>query len=182
MKIKSMTRGDWQRLYRKQVSIYDFQYRERKGKIALLTIQELRAPLVISYGTRRVKLADVGYTWLQMAFEGEYFWVTAMFDENDELKEIYVDMTDGNILTAEDPYFRDMYLDYVILQGDILELDMDELEEAYDYGEISKEQYERTLSEGEKVWEYLTRNAGKLTELVKKEQKRLKAMQQGADQ
>jgi len=177
MKTKSMTRADWQRLYKRKVSIYDYQYEGRNGKIALLTIQELRAPLVISYGTRRVKLADVGYTWLQMAFEDEYFWVTAMFDDKDELKEIYVDMTDGNILDADDPYFRDMYLDYVILQGDILEMDLDELEEAYDYGEITKEQYERTLSEGEKVWEYLTRNAGKLTELVKTEQKRLKSME-----
>lgn len=175
MKIKSMTRSDWKRIYKKHVLIQDFEYEGRKGKIALLTIKELRAPLVINYGQRRVKLADVGYTWLQMAFEGEYFWITAMFDEADELKEIYVDMTDGNVLNADDPYFRDMYLDYIILEGDVLEVDIDELEEAYDYGEITKEQYEKTLSEGEKVWDYLSRHKGQLTELVKREQKRLKS-------
>jgi hypothetical protein len=168
-----MTRSDWKRVYRKRFYIEDYQHMGKRGKIALFRIEDLRAPLFISYGGNRIKLADVGYSWLQIAFENEFFWVTAMFDERNLLKEIYVDMTDGNVIDVEDPYFRDMYLDYVILDDEVLELDMDELEEAYDYGDVTREQYIKTLMEGERVLGFLTAHAQDVKELVVREQRRM---------
>ena len=72
--------------------------------------------------------------------------------------EIYVDVTDGNDALAENPTFDDMYLDYVVADGKVYELDRDELEEAYASGAVTKEQYETALAEGEKIRKNLTEN------------------------
>ncbi|SFQ07748.1 hypothetical protein SAMN02910358_00645 [Lachnospiraceae bacterium XBB1006] len=176
MKTKRMTRSDWKRVYRKRFYMENYEHSGKNGKISLFTIEDLRAPLLVCYQEKWITVADVNYSWLQIAFEGEYFWLTAMFDEKNCLKEIYVDMTDGNNLETEDPYFRDMYLDYVIMgdSDEVIELDRDELEEAYDYGEITKEQYIRTLMEGERLLGFLTAHGEDVKELVKREQRRLK--------
>ena len=100
-----------------------------------------------------------------------------MFDQNDRLVEIYIDMTDGNITCTEDPYFADLYLDYVVhVQGSaVFELDRKELDEACQKGLITQEQYERTLCEGEKVFQYLQHDHTELEQLLIREQRKLKS-------
>ena len=145
-----------------------------RGKISLLMICKVSSPLSIDYGSEKVKIVDVGYSWVQIAPERQYFWVTSMFDENDRLTEIYVDMTDGNVMDEDDPYFTDLYLDYVVHGSVVEELDRDELDEAYRTGAITKIQYERTLSEGAKILRYLTESQQELKDFLIREQRRMK--------
>ena len=51
-----------------------------------------------------------------------------MFDGDGRPVEIYVDLTDGNHTEDEDPWFDDLYLDYVFTGDRVLELDRDELD------------------------------------------------------
>ena len=176
MNKRTIRRDDWYRVLEKEVIIRDFRWKEMSGKISLLQINKVSSPLAIDYGTEQVKIVDVGYSWVQIAPEGQFFWITSMFDENDRLVEIYIDMTDGNVTEADDPWFSDMYLDYVVhLQADsVMELDRDELDEAYRSRLITQQQYERTLQEGSKIYQYLTDNRQELIQLLVREQRKLK--------
>lgn len=176
MHIKTIRRDDWHRILEKEILTEDFSRDGISGKISLLYIKEVSEPLAIDYESSSVKIVEKGYTWVQIAPEGQYYWITSMFDEKDRLLEIYIDMTDGNVTDTADPWFADLYLDYVVhIQTDtVLELDRDELDAAYRSGAISRQQYIRTLEEGRSVFRYLTENRGELETLLKQEQARLK--------
>ena len=155
---KDMLRSTWTRVLSKRQVIRDFIRGEDQGKISLLKILEISGQLKRSYEDREVVLADAGYYWLQLAMDRSHAWFTVMFDDQGRFIEIYVDVTDGNDALAENPTFDDMYLDYVVADGKVYELDRDELEEAYASGAVTKEQYETALAEGEKIRKNLTEN------------------------
>lgn len=147
-----MCRNDWNDIITgKTIRIEPFTCQGQNGKLSLLRIREVSAPFTIGGCT----IADRGYAWVQAAMADAYFWMTAMFDAEGHFLQIYTDMTDGNVVDTEDPYFKDMYLDYVISANGVLELDMDELKAAYESGRITAAQYQRTVAEGQRLREYL---------------------------
>lgn len=155
---KDMLRSTWTRVLSKKQIIRDFTRDGNRGKISLLKILEINGQLKRSYEDREVILADAGYYWLQLALDRSHAWFTVMFDEQGRFVEIYVDVTDGNNALADNPTFEDMYLDYVVCDGKVHELDRDELDEAFFSGIISKAQYETALAEGRKILRDLTEN------------------------
>lgn len=155
---KDMARSTWTRVQSKKQIIRDFACGERAGKTSLLKILEIKSKLKRSYEGREIILADTGYYWLQLAIDKAHVWFTAMFDDRNDLVQIYVDVTDGNDVLSDNPSFEDMYLDYVIYGTQVYELDRNELDEAFFSGLISKEQYETALSEGKKIYADLTEN------------------------
>lgn len=179
MKRKTMRRDDWRRVLEKDITTRDYAWRGLPGKISLLKIRKITAPHTVGCGETRAKIVDVGYSWLQIALEGQFFWITSMFDGTGRLIRIYVDMTDGNVTHVEDPYFDDMYLDYVVNKGRVFELDRDELDAAFREGAITPAQYERTHSEGAKVRAYLEAHTGEIEDLLRREYARLAGEQNG---
>ena len=175
MNIKTMRRDEWSRILDKKVIIKEIYCGEYKGKVSLLKIQKVTEPLWVGNDTKKVKISDENHSWLQIALEKGYFWMTAMFDENDKPFEIYIDMTNGNHTEVENPFFEDMYLDYAISGEEVLELDMDELEGAFRDGEITKEQYDRTLSEGKKLYAYLKERKEEVRDFIWKQFQELKS-------
>ncbi len=171
---RTMRRDDWTRILEKDVIIRDFRWNGLPGKISLIKIKKVSGPRFVDYGTEKVKIVDEGYSWVQFALEGAYYWVTSMFDPQDRLVQIYIDITGGNITDTDDPWFEDMYLDYVVHGDAVLEMDRDELTEAYKNGRITKEQYERTAREGDAMLVYLKENHGELADLLVREQRNLK--------
>lgn len=176
MKERTMARKDWTRITGRRYLAQNYEMNGIPGRISLLQIDAVAAPLFVDHLGRRVKIADKGYSWLQIALHGEYFWFTAMFDENDRFRQIYVDMTGGNIANVEDARFVDMYLDFVVWESHIEQLDMDELEEAFAQGQITGEQFHKTLEEGKRIRAWLERDRDALIALVTREQKRMKAL------
>ena len=117
MSKRDMSRSAWTRVLSKKQIIRGFSRGDRVGKISLMKILALSAPLIRSYEGRDCVLADAGYYWLQLAMHASHAWFTVMFDERGELVQIYVDVTDGNDALIDDPCFEDMYLDYVVHGG-----------------------------------------------------------------
>lgn len=56
----------------------------------------------------------------------------------------------------------------------LVELDRDELDDAYVHGDISKIQYDRTIAEGKRVFTYLTAHMQELKHLVQSKLNELK--------
>lgn len=174
MKIRTMSRQDWVRITRRVYRAEDIVWQGNRGRISLLQMEEVTEPLAVECPEGKKVIADKGYSWLQIALHGAYFWFTAMFDEQDDFCEIYVDMTDGNVADVEDAWFRDMYLDFVVTHAGVMILDRDELDAALAAGDISAEQYSRTLTEGEKIHGWLISDKMQIIDFVTAQYRRMK--------
>lgn len=100
-----------------------------------------------------------GMCWLQLIPDNTNRLITAMYKKTQDSGAVpdvsiwYVDVIDG---FDSDPdgvtAFYDLYLDVIFSPcGDCKVDDRDELEDAYRFGHISREQYERALKEGELI-------------------------------
>lgn len=105
----------------------------------------------------KVAVAGAGMVWLQLIPDGESRAITAMLLPDKRVSAWYVDVIEE---VAFDPdgvaVFVDKYLDVIFTpQGDVIIDDRDELDAAFQSGELTKEQYRAALQEGEAIVEEL---------------------------
>lgn len=176
MLIKDMKRTDWSRVLRKDYVARDFRRNGHQGQMSLSILRELTTPLTVHYPFGDVLIADEGFGWLQIALKDQFFWITAMYDRQDQRIDLYFDITGGNRFDDPDnPWFADMYLDIVSI-GDVLEiLDRDELDEALETGDITQEEYDHTVSVCWALYDYLTENQAYIAAWCDQAYKELKA-------
>ena len=103
----------------------------------------------------KVAVIGKGMTWLQLIPDGKKHVLTAKYLPDNSLSICYVDVIEN---TEYDPdgvaVFIDKYLDVVFTpQGDVRIDDRDELDEAFQSGELSKEQYDSALKECDFIME-----------------------------
>ncbi|MBQ2057809.1 MAG: DUF402 domain-containing protein [Oscillospiraceae bacterium] len=139
-------------------------YNGASGLEALIIIEEVDAPKVISACGTDITISDRGYFWYQLALREKFFWLSAAFNAEGELIELYFDITGGNRFdNPEDPEFTDMYLDVVLTpSGDIRVLDRDELDEAFNDGIISDSEYFEAIEHCEELCGYLKEHGSEL--------------------
>ena len=105
-KQKDMRRTDWKRILKRDYIWDRFVCCGTEGIASLIIIREITQPLIVQNGDHHVTIVDRGMTWLQIALRDQYVWVTAMFDQHDQLLQIYFDITDVNQLeSTENPTF-----------------------------------------------------------------------------
>ena len=107
----------------------------------------------------KTKICGAGMSWLQMIPDGRAHMVTAKYLPDGRVSTWYVDMLEAVEYDRDGiAVYVDKYLDVIFTpQDDVLVDDRDELDAAYKAGELSKEQYESALAEGEAVLkEYCT--------------------------
>ncbi|MDE6595193.1 MAG: hypothetical protein K2K44_04205 [Oscillospiraceae bacterium] len=111
----------------------------------------------------KIPVCGKGMVWLQLIPDNQYRAITAKFlPESRTVQGVkysksvsvwYVDVID-NWGYDEDgvAYFTDQYLDVVFdVEGDVSIDDCDELDAAYMSGELSEEQYQRAVKEGNDI-------------------------------
>ena len=178
MRQKDMRRTEWKRILKKDYVAEPCCFMDLKGIASLIMIRAITQPLTVTNGDHEVTIVDEGMSWLQIALRDQYVWVTAMFDQQDRLLQIYFDITDGNRLEpAQNPTFDDLYLDIVMEpDGTLYVLDRDELDEAFDAGEITQEQYERTIMVGEKLYRWLSEHGQIFADFCREQMMKLKGI------
>lgn len=162
-KRKLMSKNDWKRVEEKiyffeniDSSKLKFFKANQKGVISIIKFTKIKDPLIKKFDNEYITLLDAGYYWLQIAFEDENFWITALFNSNKELIQVYIDITEKNIIFDEGKsYFIDLFLDIVILKDDILIFDESELEIALNQKVISKQNYLLAKNIKEKIVSFL---------------------------
>ncbi|MCH5286063.1 MAG: DUF402 domain-containing protein [Christensenellaceae bacterium] len=139
-----MRRSDWHRILERDYVCRACETDGMREMESVLTIKEITAPLRVHNGAEQVTIVEKGYRWVQIAREGAFVWLTAMFDDAARLLQMYFDITAGNRFDAPDnPTFRDMYLDVVVTAaGKISVLDQDELDEALAKGNITPDEHD----------------------------------------
>ena len=104
-----------------------------------------------------------GMLWLQLIPDGQYRAITAKFLPKSRIVQgieyaktvsvWYVDVIDSWGYDSDQvAYFMDQYLDVMFdVEGDVIVADRDELDAAYHSGELSEEQYQRAIAEGNSI-------------------------------
>lgn len=122
----------------------------------------------------RIQVTGAGMTWLELIPDNTNRVITVKYfpDGTHDKERIhypapanekyqpsiwYVDITDGvEFDECGIAIYIDKYLDVIFTpEGDVKMDDLDELDAAYRAGELSKEQYEEALAEGDKILEEL---------------------------
>lgn len=167
MNKKDMRRSDWRRILRWEYVSRDCRMHGRRGKESLLVIREVTGPLTVHDAGEDVLIAEKDYAWVQIALEGLPFWLTAMYDAQGRLIQIYFDITGGNRFDdPENPWFADMYLDIVVnSRRELHVLDRDELDAALAEGAVTKEEWDRANAACTRLYAYLQENRESVTEL-----------------
>lgn len=168
MKTKNMKRTDWRRLLEKSYAVRDCAPWGYPGRESILRIHKVSQPLWVKEGYGRICIADAGHSWVQVACQGQPYWLTAMFDGQDRFLQIYFDIARPPCFDdPDDPTFEDLYLDVVLTSGlDIAVLDREELDEALKTGEIDRETCDFALAACEKLLLWLEEHKQEMVEYV----------------
>ena len=114
-------------------------------------------------------IMDNDYKWLEFYDYSSKVKLTAIYDENSEIIEWYFDIAREIGKDNGIPYEDDLYLDVVVTpSGEIILLDEDELKEAFNKREMTKEEYENAYEEAKQLMNKLKNNKDKLKEYTDK--------------
>lgn len=170
MKTKNMKRSAWKRLLEKTYTVRDCTPWGYPGRESALRIHKVTQPLWVREGYGEICIADAGHTWVQVACEGQPYWLTAMFDGEDRFLQIYFDIARPPCFAdPEDPTFEDLYLDVVLTSKmELVTMDREELEEALEKGEIDGETYDFALQACKKLLLWLETHKAEIVDYVTK--------------
>ena len=100
---------------------------------------------------------------MELIPKNEKYSMRVYFDENKNIIEYYFDIIRCSGLDEEIkvPYYDDLYLDVTLTDGEIRVLDEDELEEALNNKDITKEEYDMAIDTGNKLIAEIKTNTNK---------------------
>lgn len=166
MKRKRLDRDIWTSITSKKYIQRQVKNKEFDGILSLLYIDEVSNVSRWNFPDKEITVCDRGMIWLQILPADEYYLITAMIDDQNEINLWYIDMIAGQGLDEDSvAFYDDLYLDLIVRpNGDIKIDDRDELEEALKENDITEEQYRLALSTKEKLQNGLLTDIPKLTD------------------
>lgn len=159
--IKDMRRTDWKRILERRYLTKLYQDACFDGVIALIKIDKITEPLYVKNSLgNNVKVVGEGYSWIEYAPKHHNWFLTSMFDENNQFIQLYFDINKGNDFSEiTNPRFIDMYLDIVVdTNGMLMVLDEEELDDALNKGDINQETYYMTKKICDELYQELSIN------------------------
>lgn len=171
MKIKLADYPNWKQVEEKQYRNKYFNNEDFKGNISLLTIVKVKEKIIKEKNGVEIVAFDDNFKWLEIYPENNknVAW-HATINNKDEILYWYFDIAKDSSVTEEGvPYIEDLYLDLLWYPSGEFKLeDEDELKNALDEGEITKEQYDLAYKVANSIIEQLEGNTQKLIEFTNK--------------
>lgn len=177
MRLRTADRTGWRRVLAKRFVARRIDTPDYHGYVSLLRIDEIEEPLSVIFEEERVLIADCGYDWLQHFPDGAHYVLLAAFDERGELVQWYIDIIGGMGVDERGiPWYDDLYLDIVISsEGKMLLLDVEELDEALQQGEVTSAAYNFAWREASTILTALEEDLFPLLWLGERHRKQLSA-------
>lgn len=152
----------------RNISVQDNNF---KGDIYFYNFIEVQDKILIPNGKT---IVDNNYKWLEFYEYSSRVKLTAIYDENNEIVEWYFDVARKIGQENGIPYEDDMYLDVVVTpEGNVILLDEDELKDAYNRREMTKDEFDEVYKIAYDLMEQLRNNKEKLEEYTDKYLKQL---------
>lgn len=148
-----LTYDEWKCITAKRRIGKTLNTEEFVGYVGILSINEVSEPQIWKYNGEDLIVCDSNYQWLTIMPKNDYYCLTVMMNENRGIQVCYIDMIDEQGYDEDGvPYFYDLYLDLVVYpDGTVIEDDMDELWDAFQKGDITRQQYEQALAISNKL-------------------------------
>ena len=165
IKKKDMQNSNWSRLLEKQYISEEISINGIDGVVSLTIMNKVTEPLEVNAPMGKIMIANENYKWLQLALKNQNFWLTAMYDDSDNLIEVYFDITDNNYFDdITNPYCYDLFTDIVLTKDNVYIVDEDELEMAYSKKVVSEEQYQKVKDVTKELYDYIVSNREEIIE------------------
>ena len=160
----------WDCILSKEMRIKEVHTEFFDGHTVFLDMKEVTGPQYWQLRGEDIMVCDTGMKWLSMLPQDDFYCITAMMDQQDNMVLWYIDMIDDHGVDAEGvPWFDDLYLDLVMYaDGTVVIDDRDELEDALASGDVSKKQYMQALETCERLQVGRASGVEKLTEFTRK--------------
>lgn len=144
------TFDEWNRSIQKK-KIY--QSEEENIRVALINIEKVKEPQVWDAFGMKITVAEDGYKWLVVSQDNEDYVITMYMNDKMEPVIWYIDMCDGQGIDDDGVYYyNDIFLDLLVsTSNDVMELDRDEMEQAYNEGIISDRQKKLAIETAGKI-------------------------------
>lgn len=137
-----------------------------KGDIYLNNFKRVSAPYLLEKG---LCIQDNNYKWIEFYDYNSKVRLTAVYNENNKIVEWYFDIARSIGKEKGIPYEDDLYLDVVLGQsGEIILLDEDELKEAFERKEMTKEEYNEAYRIAEDLMQRIKGKEKKVLEFTDK--------------
>ena len=124
-----------------------------QGYIGLIEIEEVNEVQIWKFNGEDMVVCDKGIKWMSILPQNDFYCITAMMNEKNEVLVWYIDMIESQGTDPDGiPYFNDLYLDLVVYpDGTIMVDDMDELEQALLQKDITQEQHDLAVDTCDKL-------------------------------
>lgn len=162
MKRSKLNYEEWKCILSKDLECKYVESDLLNGYISLLHIHEVSEPQVWRFNGEDLVVCDKGVKWLTILPKDDFYCITAMMNQQNEVVVWYIDMIAGQGKDIDGvAYIDDLYLDLVVYpDGTVLEDDMDELEEALRNGDISQELFDLAIETCGRLKNGLLRDIG----------------------
>ena len=166
--IRDLKRDDWKRIKNKTIKIDNIKNKHFEGKICTLIMNEVENPLKVNSPIGIVTIVDNNYKNIIIAPKNENWWLTVMFDNNNNLIESYFDITRlNNFYNEENPFFIDMKLDVCIPYNcEPSIMDEEELKELLDNGLITQKDFDMAYYTANRIIDFYNTNRDKYYEFI----------------
>ena len=153
MKRSRLSYDEWKCILSKELCGSRVTSKLITGYIGLIEVREVSEVQTWKFRGEDIVVCDKGIKWLSILPENDWYCITAMMNEKEEILLWYIDMIAAQGIDADGvPYFDDLYLDLVVYpDGTIIVDDMDELETALETKDITQEQFHLAISTSDKL-------------------------------
>jgi len=144
-----------------------FDNDDYKGYVCLLSVNKVNERFVTERDGKELILLDDGYKWLEFYPENnKNISFRVAITDKDEILDWFFDIAKNSLVTEDGiPYIEDLYLDLLFYpSGKIEKIDEDELQDALDNGDISKDDFDLAYNVAN---ELINSIDGKVNELIK---------------
>lgn len=134
--------------YLRGVSDWDLVVQKRKTEnyyVSIKRINEIDQPFVVDVSGQSIVYIDNGYYIVEFTPLNQFYNVRVFLNKNADVIGYYFDISRGNGVEENIPYYDDLYLDIIYCPGDSEFTaidDEDELLEALNAGKITKEEFD----------------------------------------
>lgn len=144
-KQKNMRKKLLSKTYLRDVSEYIIEFNFDNKDYFLCKKKIIKTiPFVLTNG---LTIIDNNYYIIEILPKNENYAIRVYLDENKNVIEYYIDITNGCGIDEETkvPYYDDLYLDITITKDKVEVLDEKELDQAYQNNDIDEETYKKAI-------------------------------------
>lgn len=153
MKRKFVNKSDWIRLKKFRDKTLKINNENFNGYIYGVIADEVNKKFITSHGDEDILILNDNYIWIQIVPTDKHYTVIIVFDENREIVQWYINITNMNGIDLDGRiFYDDMNLDVIVdSKGEILLANEDKLNESLNSNLITSEQYKSAYKEARDI-------------------------------